>query len=697
MVLIHGFIDISKTDEWLNNSAPGKWRIGHLSLSTGRWKGNVENPVFKLCEVVIEIPHEAKCAQPFHDTHLGDIDHDDSLQEITFGSLVRVRNCHKLLSSLKILFCVKCRRTLPGLEDFDNVSFKIEDGSAFGEKYKSIKDIYGNSEVVNTTNMHLDQKFRISVDYSSSNARATGVCTECSEYYEIDETASVNPVFVDFADSQSQSSSATDNQSQQSLPNCREGVTGINIWGPENLFTLDLFNDENYANFIRSLTAAEKLVITPLHITINVLRCRATQMPFTKNSSIGYPLKGPMETEELPWTGFRNLPFIIVCYSNLEGGVTKEAKINLENIVRAKDLMSQRFVHEQFPEGRSRYRFVDEGFATFTNAQMEKLRLELNDQDQDGYAEPSGLRKILINESCMQQMRTVPKQQVSNWLTSDFPYAKAVYDGCLCAKFDDLLDESGNLIFESFWTSLKKFTISYLNGKSKEAKGDTKKQEEYLQKMNSGDQMVTYNMIVKFVVSKGWINDTNNSSTNVHNDIYEEFSVLASCFTNDEGPNFIHGSVHPSTTNDPDEIYRSNIQNTALDRRRVVVDRAKKAPEWSPGYLAMAFIDVFRSGDADFHQPRPIPINQDGGASRLEYLKRLSMFKEVQEHPILTFVINNLLRKHDAMKAATVFLKDVDVTSINIPTKEEILNLIYSIKETEYVDTALVCEEDTVP
>ena len=70
---------------------------------------------------------------------------------------------------------------------------------------------------------------------------------------------------------------------------------------------------------------------------------------------------------------FQNLPLIIVCYGNMEGGVTKEAKINLENIVRAKDLMSQRFVHEQFPEGRSRYRFVDEGFATFTNAQMEKV------------------------------------------------------------------------------------------------------------------------------------------------------------------------------------------------------------------------------------------------------------------------------------------------------------------------------------
>ena len=64
-----------------------------------------------------------------------------------------------------------------------------------------------------------------------------------------------------------------------------------------------------------------------------------------------------------------------------------------------------------------------------------------------------------------------------------------------------------------------------------------------------------------------------------------------------------------------------------------------------------------------------------------EYLKRLSLFKEVQQHTILVFVINNLIRKLDAMKAATIFLKDVDVTSVEVPSKEDLLTNASNVKD----------------
>ena len=380
-------------NHWLNSVSPEKWRIGSLTNSTGRWKGDAKCPVFNLCTISIQHPHEARSCQVFYDTHLSDVDHDDPTEEITFGSLTRVRNCHKLLSSLKLLYCVKCRRTLPGVENVDDVCF-VEDGVTFD---KSIKDIYKKSEIVHTTDMNLDKKFNNSAIYNAINTHASGVCTQCSQYYEIDEDGSVNPVFLNFASSQSESSQAS--QSSQNSCKMETSLKAINIWGPENLFTLDLFSDESYACFMRSLTTAENLVITPFHIMINVLRCRATQMPFTKNSSIGFPLKSPMETNELPWSGFRNLPFIVLCYSNGDGGVEKEAKINLENIVRAKEFMSQRFSHEEFPNGRPRYRFVENGFCTFTNQQMEKLRNELLQPDREGYAEPHELRTVHIEES----------------------------------------------------------------------------------------------------------------------------------------------------------------------------------------------------------------------------------------------------------------------------------------------------------
>ena len=99
-----------------------------------------------------------------------------------------------------------------------------------------------------------------------------------------------------------------------------------------------------------------------------------------------------------------------------------------------------------------------------------------------------------------------------------------------------------------------------------------------------------------------------------------------------------------------------------------------KAPEWSPGYLQKAFVDVFVTGDADLYQERPIPLTRSKGAYRETYLKQLAMLQPVQEHTQLLFTINNILRRLDAFKGARCFLKDVDVTSVNIPSKEDMLN-----------------------
>ena len=638
----------NETSNWLNNNSGKCWQYGSLSKS-GRWKVNAKSPSFNLSKFLVEYPHEAKSSQVFYDTHIANVDHDDPAEKMIFCSLLRVRNCHKLLSSLKLLYCVKCKRTLPGLEAFDN-SWFMENGSFD----KSIKDIYLKSQVVNATNMFLDQKFNTSDAYSSSDVKATGVCTECSPNYSIDDSSkTVDPIFLDFADSQSESSQ--DESSSQDNNKAKIGVSKTNVWGPENLFTLDLFDDDNYACFMRSLTVAERLVITPLHILINVYRCRSTQMPHVTNSSIAFPIQNNMETNELPWTGFRNLPFIVVIYNNGDpddSGIVKEAKINLEKIVRARDFMTQRFVHPLFPNGRPRYRFVEDGFCTFTDGQMMKLRDELLQADSAGYAEPIGLRKVYLDETSAELKKTVPKQQVQNWMISEFPYAESVYNGCL--SDEKLLNEEGNLIFELFWSALKKFIFQLDSLSVKEVE----------------DEMVTYDLLFQFADSKGWVNIITN---NVKPEMLEEFSVLASCFTNDEGPSFAQGCVYPETTNDPDEIYRTNIQNTALDRRRINVDRAKKAAEWQPGYLAKAFPHIFLSGDADFHQPRPIPINQSSGA-RKEYLRRLCMLREINESIIATFTINILMRKLDAFKAATVLIKDVDLHNERLPTKQQLLD-----------------------
>ena len=413
---------------------------------------------------------------------------------------------------------------------------------------------------------------------------------------------------------------------------------------------------------MQSLTAAELLVITPIHLFINVFRSRGTQMPFSKGSGIGFPLQKEMQANQLPWSDFTNLPFIVMVYdNNRQGGIPKQAKINLKNVIRALDLLSEIKEHPLYADqNRTRNRFITQ--ALLSPAQIERLREELDHADDEGYSEPTGLRKIIMTPDQGQLNQVVPKMQVQNWILSGYPYALAVHDGCLK---DSSICDGNDIEFEKFWMALKTYTIS-------------NRKEDNSRHINiNNDSIITYEALVKYFIEQKWINDI--APHNVFEEILEEFQVLASCFTNDEGPNFVHSSVLPVTTNDPDEIYQRNIRDTALDRRHINVDHSSPAPEWMPGYLPMAFPAVFLSGDADFHQLRPIPINKDQNGRctlqlKLEYLRRLSMFKEVQENPKLCFVITTLIKKLDATKGATVLLKDVDVTSAQIPTREELLS-----------------------
>ena len=81
-----------------------------------------------------------------------------------------------------------------------------------------------------------------------------------------------------------------------------------------------------------------------------------------------------METKELPWTDFRNLPFIVVYNEGYNLKSNYEAKINLQNIVRARKFMEEKLDHPLFEGGRTRYRFIGQGFCTFSNKQMTKLQ-----------------------------------------------------------------------------------------------------------------------------------------------------------------------------------------------------------------------------------------------------------------------------------------------------------------------------------
>ena len=281
-------------ENWLYSKSKSNCmvRFGNRGQS-GRWTKGVDFN-FTLCEITIAHPNEAKCCQVFHDTHFDnrDIDNDDPSTQLHFESLIRVCNIHKLLQNLKILLCVKCGSSVPGIESFEDVDF-IENGKSFTNEI-GIEEIYNSSEVVKSTNLHLDPTFQHTDLYSSSETHVSSVCQKCSKYYDIQKDGSVRS-HIEVEDSQSQSDCASsplcDNEnSQEEKEISKKTFTIINPWSTENLFSLNLFNEEHYACFMRSLTKAELMGISLLHINIQVIRCRAKQIPFSKHGSIEYPL-----------------------------------------------------------------------------------------------------------------------------------------------------------------------------------------------------------------------------------------------------------------------------------------------------------------------------------------------------------------------------------------------------------------------
>ena len=136
---------------------------------------------------------------------------------------------------------------------------------------------------------------------------------------------------------------------------------------------------------------------------------------------------------------------------------------------------------------------------------------------------------------------------------------------------------------------MKKFIIQHLTKTTNDLLNQNSKAEAdvYSKQINSGDRMVTYEMLFGFLISNELLNDIQGIySYDVRHNIFEEFCILAASFSNDKGSNLLaYGAVHEVTGEAPDKVIEKSIQNTALDRRRIEVDRARKAPEWSPGYL----------------------------------------------------------------------------------------------------------------
>ena len=76
----------------------------------------------------------------------------------------------------------------------------------------------------------------------------------------------------------------------------------------------NLWYDESYDLFIQTLTRAEIMTLTPVHMQQIIVRLRTNNVPFSCNGRICFPLKTILQARSLPWYEFHELPFVVMTF-----------------------------------------------------------------------------------------------------------------------------------------------------------------------------------------------------------------------------------------------------------------------------------------------------------------------------------------------------------------------------------------------
>ena len=659
---LNDFSDITSMSE----IRPRWFRLG-VCNKFNRFRATFSEEEFQISSLDVDL-REAKCCQAFFDENYGSrniqpIDPDDPDEKITFDSLMAVGNSHLVFESAMQLHCVKCDRCCTGFENMDNIQIRnhgiLENLSQINEPalYNAIKD----SKARKALDLTLSERFKNTDVYQATSNSIRGICTQCEPFYHINDDNEVIPLAnVNDDDQDSQ-------QSQDSQSSVKNRTVKINKWGEENLFTLNLHSIENFRTFMESLNLMELMSITPLHVQISIYRCYASQQPVSRYGGIAYPLKTPMAAKSLPWDDFSNVPIIIVHRDEQNLRESTEMKIDLNKIFTAYQWWTR--LIEVNNEVRTLNRLVDCGFAVWSETNWENLRKQL-----DEHGVPSSLRTVEMTEEQEKLTEPISKELLQTWINSEFEFSQSVLDS-LTEEFSEAVNP-----FDAFWISLKEFSFIYLQSQISDTSDAPMKQryEEWIK----NDTYVTIKTLREYCESKGYLNRIDNlEQFDVAYHIHDEFVILSQKFSNDLGTNRVNiGGKVTSAEEHPDVIIDRNLRDTALDRRSIAIDRENPATEWRNSFHPRAYPDVFLTGDGAYDQPRPIPLRPDEGKDektyREEYIHRVATMKGVQRKPNLIFLMCNQLKRLDAMTAAKVTLKDVDVTTIpiNHPTDDQVRN-----------------------
>ena len=217
---------------------------------------------------------------------------------------------------------------------------------------------------------------------------------------------------------------------------------------------------------------------------------------------------------------------------------------------------------------------------------------------------------------------------------------------------------------------------------------------------NPDDTTVTICNILQYCIKEKWLSETgttanrastkNNSAsqkyysgnlpdswTGTLYDICEELELISRDSSNDEGQSSSvpHGERFSTVTEHPDTIAYEGCRRSVL--RRIPMpqpDYESPIPEHTPGYMQKAFPFIFRSGDGDPFQPRPVDIKRPKTSWQPNWLDWIARLPEVQKRPDAMFMLNGRAQRIACRQQATIAIINAGISREDNPTVDELLH-----------------------
>ncbi|MAA79200.1 MAG: hypothetical protein CL916_08055 [Deltaproteobacteria bacterium] len=612
--------------------------------------------------------------------------------------LVRLFEAHKFLYKLKRLFCKKCGRTTVGLENIEEAHDISEEAGEFLAKSETFKS---------SSIFWIDyERFCNSPIHESSEKECHSICKDCSPFYNVDGSPLFKTSFGlldkdnqtggERTDSESIDSSEEDfaikdtRRSEQkfTLPDLENSVEvdddtrsdidmrededmaiignedefpltdieemeemeetrNVNPWGPENLMSLNTFNDQEYANFVNTLSLVEQLVCSPLYLHLYVIRSYKTGVPFTKDGSIVYPLRRPLVHDQLPFFDLKNLPLAVVEFKTAKGDV-KELQVDMRKIDRVKYYQQKRVLcpvtGNTRPQWRlaDKYKFTDEAMNALS-AELDKLKL---DDHEDGDPVTVPVKTITDQRLDERKDRELSYAEFERWFHSGCDYADIVKDFAVMEKEND----SDECIW--VWQRIKTHV--------------TAKEEK---------SSIHINDVLDFAVHYKWIVKQPESHYEENlKALLIEFEVLGLEGSNDEGTSILPCAMDALPVGEnPDAILEEGVKGTIFQNRIVHSGVMRDSPhrDLEPETFQLAYPFVFLSGDGDPWQTRFVDIKRSK-TWKEDYLSWITQQESACTNERLQFHMYNVRRFLQSWKTANIVMGNINRVADRIPTRSDI-------------------------